>query len=113
MKMIVAVIQPDKLSDVKDALHEAKITKMTASNVIGCGQQMGYAEKYRGIPVEINLLKKVELRIAVNEDYVQPTIDAIIKGARTGKIGDGKIFVMDLAQCVRIRTGETGHEAIG
>ncbi len=113
MKLIIAVIQPDKLSDVKDALFEAKIHKMTAANVIGCGQQMGYTETYRGIPTEINLLKKVELRIAVNEEFVQPTIDAIIKGARTGKIGDGKIFVLDLPQCIRIRTGETGGNAIG
>ena len=79
MKMVIAVIQPDKLADVKDALVAAKITKMTASNVIGCGQQMGYTETYRGIPAEINLLKKVELRIAVNEEFVKPTIDAIIK----------------------------------
>jgi len=113
MKLIIAVIQPDKLADVKEALTAAKVTKMTASNVIGCGQQMGYTETYRGIPAEINLLKKVELRIAVNEDFVKPTIDAIIKGARTGKIGDGKIFVLDLPQCIRIRTGETGSEAIG
>ncbi len=113
MKLIIAVIQPDKLADVKDALTAANVTKMTASNVIGCGQQMGYTETYRGIPSEVNLLKKVELRIAVNEDFVKPTIDAIIKGARTGKIGDGKIFVVDLPQCIRIRTGETGPEAIG
>jgi len=113
MKMIIAVIQPDKLSDVKDALHAANVTKMTASNVIGCGQQMGYTETYRGIPAEINLLKKVELRIAVNESFVKPTVDAIIKGARTGKIGDGKIFVLDLPECIRIRTGETGADAIG
>jgi len=113
MKLVIAVIQPDKLVDVKEALTAAKITKMTASNVIGCGQQMGYTESYRGIPAEVNLLKKVELRIAVNDDYVKPTIDAIIKGARTGKIGDGKIFVVDLPQCIRIRTGETGSDAIG
>ncbi len=113
MKMVIAVIQPDKLVDVKDALVAANITKMTASNVIGCGQQMGYTEAYRGIPVEINLLKKVELRIAVNDEFVKPTVDAIIKGARTGKIGDGKIFVIDLPECIRIRTGETGSAAIG
>ncbi len=113
MKLIIAVIQPDKLYDVKDALLAANITKMTASNVIGCGQQMGYTESYRGIPAEINLLKKVELRIAVNEEFVKTTVDAIIKGARTGKIGDGKIFVLDLPECIRIRTGETGTEAIG
>ena len=113
MKLIIAVIQPDKLADVKDALVAARITKMTASNVIGCGQQMGYTETYRGIPSEINLLKKVELRIAVNDDFVKPTVDAIIKGARSGKIGDGKIFILDLPECIRIRTGETGSEAIG
>lgn len=113
MKLIIAVIQPDKLADVKDALHAANVTKMTASNVIGCGQQMGYTETYRGLPSEINLLKKVELRIAVNESYVKPTVEAIIKGARTGKIGDGKIFILDLPECIRIRTGETGADAIG
>ncbi len=113
MKLIIAVIQPDKLFDVKEALVAANITKMTASNVIGCGQQMGYTESYRGVPSEINLLKKVELRIAVNEEFVKPTVDAIIKGARTGKIGDGKIFVLDLPECIRIRTGETGTKAIG
>ncbi len=113
MKLIIAVIQPDKLSDVKDALHAANITKMTASNVIGCGQQMGYTESYRGIPAEINLLKKVEIRVAVNEEFVKPTVDAIIKGARTGKIGDGKIFILELPECIRIRTGESGSEAIG
>jgi nitrogen regulatory protein P-II 1 len=74
---------------------------------------MGYRETYRGAPTEVNLLKKVELQIAVNEDFVEPTIEAIIKGARTGKIGDGKIFVMDLPECIRIRTGERGHDAIG
>ena len=113
MKLIIAVIQPDKLADVKEALTEAKVTKMTVSNVIGCGQQMGYTEKYRGIRKEINLLKKVELRIAVNEDYVKPTVEAIIQGARTGQIGDGKIFILDLPECIRIRTGERGTEAIG
>lgn len=113
MKLIIAVIQPDKLTDVKDALCAAKITKMTVTNVIGCGQQMGYTETYRGIPSDINLLKKVELKIAVNEEFVKPTVDAIVKGARTGKIGDGKIFILDLPECIRIRTGETGSPAIG
>jgi len=113
MKMILAVIQPEKLSDVKRALFDAKVYKMTALNVIGCGQQMGYHETYRGVPSEVNLLKKVELQIAVNEGFVEPTIAAIIRGARTGKIGDGKIFVLDLPECVRIRTGDRGGEAIG
>jgi len=113
MKLIIAVIQPDKLTDVKKALFEAKVHKMTALNVIGCGQQMGYKETYRGAPTEVNLLKKVELQIAVNESFVEPTVNAIIKGARTGTIGDGKIFILDLPECIRIRTGERGGEAIG
>ena len=113
MKLIIAVIQPDKLTDVKNALVEAKVPKMTALNVIGCGQQGGYLETYRGAKTEINLLKKVELQIAVNDNFVQPTVDAIIKGARSGKIGDGKIFIVDLIDCIRIRTGEKGSEAIG
>lgn len=113
MKMITAIIQPEKLPDVKAALFGAEIHKMTVTNVIGCGQQMGFKETYRGAVTEVNLLKKVELQIAVNEDFVQPTIDAIIKGARSGKIGDGKIFVSELQDCIRIRTGERGKEAIG
>ena len=113
MKLVIAMIQPHKLPDVKKALYEAEIHKMTVTNALGCGQQKGFTETYRGVIHEVNLLKKVRLEIAVNEDYVQPTIDAIIKGARTGNIGDGKIFVMDLPECVRIRTGEKGSEAIG
>lgn len=113
MKLIIAIIQPERLTDVKTALFDARVFKMTALNVIGCGQQMGYTETYRGAVAEINLLKKVELQIAVNDDFVQPAVDAIIKGARTGQIGDGKIFILDLPQCIRIRTGETDHVAIG
>jgi nitrogen regulatory protein P-II 2 len=97
MKLIVAFIQPEKLNAVKQALYDAEIHKMSVTNALGCGQQKGYHESYRGADVEVNLLKKVRMEIAVNEDYIQKTIDAIIKGARTGKIGDGKIFVMDLA----------------
>jgi nitrogen regulatory protein P-II 1 len=113
MKLIIAVIQPHKLDDVKRALQEAGVSKMTVSNAIGCGQQGGYTESYRGVRTEINLLKKVEIKIAVNEGFVEPTIDAIIKGARSGNIGDGKILVVDLPRCIRIRTGETGEKAIG
>ncbi|ACF12877.1 nitrogen regulatory protein P-II [Chloroherpeton thalassium ATCC 35110] len=113
MKYIIAMIQPHKLPDVKQALFDADIRKMTVTNVLGCGQQGGYEETYRGVPTEINLLKKVKIEIAVNEDYAQKAIDAITKGARSGNIGDGKIFVLDLPQCIRIRTGETGHDAIG
>ncbi len=113
MKLIVAMIQPHKLPDVKKALFEADVHKMTVTNALGCGQQKGFTETYRGIIHEVNLLKKVRLEVAVNEDFVKPTVDAIIKGARSGNIGDGKIFVLDLRECVRIRTGEEGNEAIG
>ena len=113
MKLIIAYIQPDKLNDVKEALFKADIKKMSVTNSLGCGQQGGYLETYRGVEFEVNLLKKVRLEIAVNEDFVDRTIEAISKGARTGKIGDGKIFVVDLGRCVRIRTGEEGEEAIG
>ena len=113
MKLIIAMIQPHKLPDVKKALYAAKVYKMTVTNTLGCGQQKGYTETYRGVIHKINLLKKVRLEIAVNEEYVQPTVDAIIRGARNGKIGDGKIFVINLAECIRIRTGEKGGNAIG
>ncbi len=113
MKLIIAYIQPERLNAVKQALYERDIFKISVTNALGCGQQRGYHESYRGVDVEVNLLKKVRLEIAVNSDFVQPTIDAIIKGSRTGKIGDGKIFVIDLVRCVRIRTGEEGHDAIG
>jgi nitrogen regulatory protein P-II 1 len=113
MKLIIALIQPHKLEDVKKALFEAEIYKMTVSTALGCGQQKGYTESYRGVVTEINLLKKTRLEIAVNDEYVKPTIEAIIKGAKTGNIGDGKIFVLDLGECIRIRTGEKGSKAIG
>lgn len=113
MKLIIAMVQPYKLPDVKRALFDAQIHKMTVSNALGCGQQKGYTETYRGVVEKVNLLKKVRLEIAVNEDFVEPTIKAIIKGARTGNIGDGKIFVLDLLECIRIRTGERDGEAIG
>lgn len=113
MKLIIAMIQPHKLPDVKQALYEAEVYKMTVTNALGCGQQKGYTETYRGVMQEVNLLKKVRLEIAVNENFVQPTIEAIIKGARSGNIGDGKIFVMDLPECIRIRTGERGNTAVG
>lgn len=113
MKLIVAIVQPEKLTDVKQALSDAKVGKMTVSSVIGCGSQGGYTESYRGAYTEVNLLDKVRFEIAVNDDFVKPAVDAIIKGARSGKIGDGKIFVVNLEECIRVRTGETGIEAIG
>ncbi|MBT3193198.1 MAG: P-II family nitrogen regulator [Verrucomicrobia bacterium] len=113
MKLIIAYIQPEALTPVKQALFDAEVHKMSVSNALGCGQQRGYHETYRGADVEVNLLKKVRMEIAVNAEFVDATVEAIIKGARTDSIGDGKIFVMDLQECIRIRTGETGNEAIG
>ena len=113
MKLIIAYIQPYKLKDVKQALYKAQVYKVSVTNALGCGEQLGYEESYRGIKFEVNLLKKVRLEIAVNENFVEKTIDAIIEGAKTGQIGDGKIFVVDLPECVRIRTGERGMKAIG
>ncbi|MDK2857758.1 MAG: nitrogen regulatory protein 2 [Verrucomicrobiota bacterium] len=113
MKLIIAYIQPDKLTAVKQALYEKEVFKMSVTNALGCGQQKGYHETYRGTDLEVNLLKKVRIEIAVNADFVELTVEAIIKGARTGKIGDGKIFIQNLEECIRIRTGEKGEEAIG
>lgn len=113
MKLVTAYIQPEKLTSVKQSLYEAGITKMSVTNSLGCGQQGGYHESYRGVDIEVNLLKKIRLEVAVNEDFVKPTVDAIIKGAKSGAIGDGKIFITPLEECVRIRTGETGMAAIG
>jgi nitrogen regulatory protein P-II 2 len=113
MKLIIAYIQPHKLNDVKQELYKAAVYKMSVTNALGCGQQMGYHESYRGADEEVNLLKKVRIEIGVNDKFVKPTVDAIIKGARTDQIGDGKIFVLPLEDCIRIRTKETGGEAIG
>lgn len=113
MKLIVAYIQPEKLNDVKQSLYAAKVYRLSVSNALGCGQQRGYHETYRGVDVEVNLLKKVRIEIAVNEDFAEQAIEAIVAGARTGTIGDGKILVMNLADCIRIRTGERGRDAIG
>ena len=113
MKLIIAYIQPHQLNDVKQELYKSEVYKMSVTNALGCGQQKGYHESYRGVEIEVNLLKKTRLEIAVNENFVRRTVDAIIAGARTGEIGDGKIFVLDLNECIRIRSGETGSEAIG
>lgn len=113
MKYVVAVIQPDRLDEVLQRLTDKEIHLVTVSSVMGRGRQKGIAEVYRSHKEAGSLLRKVRLEIAVNEAFVQPTVDAIIKGARTGQIGDGKIFILDLAECIRIRTGETGGEAIG
>ncbi len=113
MKLIIAYIQPHKLEDVKKALAQAEVGKMSVTNSLGCGAQKGYHESYRGIEFDVNLLKKIRLEIAVNEEFVDKTIDSIIAAARTGEIGDGKIFVTALDECIRIRTGEKGKNAVG
>ena len=113
MKYVIAVIQPDRLPEVLKQLTAKEIHLVTVSTVVGRGRQKGVAEVYRSHKEAGSLLKKVKLEIAVNEAYVQPTIEAILAGARTGQIGDGKIFILDLKECVRIRTGETGGMAIG
>ena len=113
MKLIIAYIKPERLNAVKQELYAREVYKMSVTNALGCGAQRGYQESYRGIKFEVNLLKKVRIEIGVNEDFVDRTIEAIIAGARTGQIGDGKIFVLDLPECIRIRTGERGGDAIG
>lgn len=113
MKLIVAYIQPESLNKVKQELFAKDITKMSVTNALGCGQQMGYSETYRGAEVEVNLLKKVRMEIGVNDEYVKTTVDAIVAGARSGNIGDGKIFILDMPECIRIRTGDTGEKAVG
>lgn len=113
MKYIVAIIQPHKLEEVKQALEAVDVNLMTVSNVLGQGRQKGFTEIYRGAREVGGLLRKVRLDIAVNEEFVEPTIAAINKGARTGEVGDGKIFVLDLADCIRISSGERGGKAIG
>lgn len=113
MKLIVALIQPHMLPSVKKALFDAHVYKITVMNALGCGEQTGYTETYRGAVEQVDLLKKVRVEIAVNEDFVEPAIGAIVEGARTGEVGDGKIFVLDLSECIRIRTGERGTVAIG
>ncbi len=116
MKFIIAIIQPHKLEEVKAALYKAEVNLMTVSEVLGHGRQMGITEVYRGVKENGNLLRKIQLEIAVNDNFVESTIQAIIKGARsgeTGEIGDGKIFILPLEECIRIRTGEKGSKAIG
>ncbi len=113
MKLVIAVIQPSKLDDVRDELYKANVNLMTVSEVLGHGRQKGVTEVYRGAKEMGNLLRKLRVEIAVNENFVEPTIRAIVKGAKSGETGDGKIFVLPLDECVRIRTEERGGIAIG
>ena len=113
MKLITAIIQPHRLEEVKKELYKAEVNLITVSEALGHGRQLGVAEFYRGIKETGNLLRKIRIDVAVNEEFEERTVNAIIKGARTGKIGDGKIFVTNLSRCIRIRTGEEGKQAIG
>lgn len=115
MKLIVAIIQPNRLEAVKQALADVEVFRLTVMDVQGFGRQRGHTEVYRGHEFAVNLVRKVQLMIGVNDEFLQPTIDAIIKGGRTGptgELGDGKIFILPLEDCIRIRTGERGGEAI-
>jgi nitrogen regulatory protein P-II 1 len=115
MKLVIAIIQPNKLETVKTALADVEVFRLTVMDVQGFGRQRGHTEVYRGHELSVNLLRKVQLMIGVNDEFLQPTIDAIIKGSRTGatgEVGDGKIFVLPMEDCIRIRTGERGGEAI-
>ncbi|HNX94535.1 MAG TPA: P-II family nitrogen regulator [Holophaga sp.] len=113
MKLITAIIQPHRLEDVKDELYKADVTLITVSEVLGHGRQMGVTEIYRGHKEGGNLLRKIRVDIAVNDAFVDAAVKAIIRGAKTGATGDGKIFITPLEECIRIRTEETGPEAIG
>lgn len=113
MKYIIAVIQPDRLNDVLDELEKEEVHLVTVTSVMGRGRQKGVAEVYRGHKEHGSLLRKVKIEVAVNENFVAKTTEAITRAARTGNIGDGKIFILDLKECVRIRTGETDSVAIG
>jgi len=115
MKLIIAVIQPTKLEAVKEALSQVEVFRLTVMDVQGFGRQKGHTEIYRGHEFTVNLLRKVEIQVAVNDDYAEKTIDAIIEAGRSGdqgRVGDGKIFVLPIEDCIRIRTGERGPEAI-
>ncbi len=113
MKYIVAIIQPDRMNEVLEALYAQDVQLVTVTEVMGHGRQKGEAQVYRGHKEAGSLLRKMKLEIAVNDEFVERTVDAIAGGARTEQIGDGKIFVLPLESCTRIRTGESGAVAIG
>ncbi len=116
MKLIVAIIRPEKLEAVQAALNEHDIYLMTVTDVRGCGRQRGFTEVYRGTEIQVRLLPQRKIEMAVNDAFVEAAIEAIVHASRTGdtgQVGDGKIFVLSLEDCVRIRTGERGGQAIG
>ena len=112
MKMITAIIKPFKLDDVREALSEIGVTGITVTEVKGFGRQKGHTELYRGAEYVVDFLPKIKVEIAIDDDQLDPVIEAISAAAKTGKIGDGKIFVYELGQAIRIRTGESGPEAL-
>jgi len=113
MKLVIAIIQPHRLEEVKEELYKADVNLMTITEVLGHGRQKGVSEVYRGTKESGNLLRKIRLDIAVNDEFVAPAVHAIMKAGRTGEVGDGKVFVVGLEECYRIRTGESGGTAIG
>lgn len=112
MKLVIAIIKPHKLDDVREALSATGVQGLTVSEVKGFGRQKGHTELYRGAEYQIDFLPKVKIEVAIMDDLLDKAIEAISKAANTGKIGDGKIFVVDLEQVVRVRTGETGEAAL-
>ena len=112
MKLVTAIIKPFKLDDVREALSEIGVQGITVTEVKGFGRQKGHTELYRGAEYVVDFLPKVKLEVAIGDSLLDQTLEAISKAANTGKIGDGKIFVSELSQVIRIRTGETGEEAI-
>jgi nitrogen regulatory protein P-II 2 len=113
MKLIIAYVKPERFREVKKELYKADVFRMSVTKSRGCGEQKGFIEILRATTQEVNLLSKIRIEIAVNDDFLKPTVDAIIRGARTGTMGDGKIFILPLEDCIRIRTGERGSDAIG
>ena len=112
MKRVEAIIRPSKLEDIKEALKNSNITGVTISQVMGFGQQRGWKEYHRGTEITTNVLPKMEVKIVVEDEKVEDVIELITSIARTGEVGDGKIFVVDIAECIRIRTGERGTSAL-
>ena len=112
MKLVIGIVRPERANEVLTALHRAEVTGLSISRVQGHGGELERVETYRGTTVQMSLAEKVRFEIAVSDDFVEPAVDALLEGARTGEVGDGKIFVLDLEQVVRIRTSETDNAAV-